>query len=180
MTTHEEARVRKTLFWLNDPETFMAVAKYEIFSMLRKAERLEMLPAFRANLLSDDRELQERVAAMFPDLQQYDYTKLRKPWKRVTDKYHLTYSMDLGEDNERHALECFEHGVNVAVVLDVHKKAPMPETYTVQGVTRPMIDGDTHDLRFLDPEGLFVGLRGKSVTGGIQKGRDSGFYREVS
>jgi hypothetical protein len=33
----------------------------------------------------------------------------------------------------------------------------LPETY----LGRPVIDGDEHDLRFLDPSGVVVGLRAK-------------------
>ncbi len=180
MTTHEVARIRKTLLWLQDPDEFLRRAEKEIASLVRKAEREALIPCFRSNLLSDDTELARRVAELFPELVQYDYTKLRKPWKKVTPTYHLTYSLDVGEDREEHALECFEHGINVAVVLDIGKDSPMPKTFTLLGDTRRMIDGDKHDLRFLDPVGVFVGLRGKKITGGTAEAIDSGFYRTAA
>ena len=74
-------------------------------------------------------------------------------------------------------MDALDHGINVAVPMDVAADAPMPESWTLNGRTLPMIDGDADDLRFLDPVGIFVGLRGKKITGGRQKGVDAGFYR---
>ncbi len=41
----------------------------------------------------------------------------------------------------------------------------MPDTLTLHGVTLPVLDGDTHDLRFLDPaQPHYIGLRYKAAT----------------
>ena len=45
-------------------------------------------------------------------------------------------------------------------------------------MTYPVINGDEHDLRFLDEPGHIVGLKGKYIEGGIQDALDSGFYRD--
>ena len=166
MTTHEKARVQRTLMWLDHPDAFTSMATSEIDALLRKAERDALTPTLRPNLLSDDPKLARRFARLYPDVQVYDYTKI-----------HLTFSLDVSAENERDALDALDHGINVAVPMDVAADAPMPESWTLNGRTLPMIDGDADDLRFLDPVGIFVGLRGKKITGGRQKGVDAGFYR---
>jgi len=55
-------------------------------------------------------------------------------------------------------------GFNVAVVFG----SGLPETY----LGYPVIDGDKHDLRFLDPKGVIVGL---SPKGNRAKRDESGF-----
>lgn len=61
----------------------------------------------------------------------------------------------------------FDRGYNVAIVFDTPKSAPLPDTY----MGRKVIDGRTHDLRFLDPQGVWVGLSalgdGKKDTSGF-------------
>jgi hypothetical protein len=74
---------------------------------------------------------------------------------KMPENYRLTFSRS--EKNEDIA-DCFiKRGGNVAVVFSTKKKDALPETY----LGAPVIDGDTHDLRFLDPRGVVVGLRAK-------------------
>ena len=60
---------------------------------------------------------------------------------------------------------------NVAVVFDTKVGHPLPRRYLGARV----IDGDLHDLRFLDPRGVVVGLRAK----GLAKADQSGFVVRV-
>jgi hypothetical protein len=103
----------------------------------------------------------------------YDYTK----WpigKRHTlpPNYHLTYSW-----SERTTMQEFENnlecGRNVAVTMAACQNdyrgdcrhgchCPLPDSF--KGV--PVLDGDIHDARFLDPTGHVVGLRLKRPNGG--------------
>ncbi len=74
---------------------------------------------------------------------------------------HLTFSRS--EINEADCLEVLAAGGNVAVVF-----ADRPATWNGY----PVIDGDQHDLRHLDPKGVVVGLSPK----GLKAKRDtSGF-----
>jgi len=181
MTTHELARIRKTLLFARYFPAFRKKALKEVAALIRKAARRELIPAVRPNLLSDQPKLAKMLQEEFPDLQLYDYTKLRRPWERTNDKYHLTFSLDVGEASELHALKCIEHEVNVAVVIDHPKDDPVPDTFTLRDVTLPTIDGDKHDLRFLDPWPRFVMLRGKKIKGKKHvDARESGFYRRAA
>jgi hypothetical protein len=97
---------------------------------------------------------------MFQSVQFYDYTKLPNR-RNVPSNYHLTFSRS--ESNELDALRILANGVmNVAVVFDT-----LPTKWA--GVK--VIDGTETDLRFLDEQGVVVGL----VAKGKAKKDNSGF-----
>ena len=102
------------------------------------------------------------IMSMFPTLQFYDYTK-RANRAALPANYKLTFS--LAENNDADALTVLARGGTVAAVF---RKA-LPDTYWGY----PVIDGDEHDLRFLDPAGVVVGLKAK----GNAKRDQSGFVR---
>jgi hypothetical protein len=56
---------------------------------------------------------------------------------------------------------------------------PIPDAFTLGGAEYPTLDGDKHDLRFLDPPGHIVALKGKRIAGGKERAIESGFYRTV-
>ena len=101
----------------------------------------------------------------FPQVQWYDYTKHTNR-RNIPSNYYLTFSRS--EDNDDQIADMFDRGYNVAIVFDTPKGAPLPTTY----LGREVIDGDEHDLRFLDKRGVWVGLRGK---GEAKKGEHNGF-----
>ncbi len=163
----KDARIKKTKWLATDRAGFVAQLRKDIVSLARKAERDGLTAAVRVNGTSDLAWLAMQMAGEFPAIQFYDYTKLPKPWQRVSPNYHLAFS--LSESNFSDAMLALEHGVNVAVVFNTKKGQPLPETWN--GYT--VIDGDHHDLRFLDDRGVIVGLRAKgkarkSVTGFVQ------------
>jgi hypothetical protein len=95
-----------------------------------------------------------------PDLTFYDYTKNPERMYRylsgeMPKNYKLTFSRS--ESNEDAATAVTRLGGNVAAVFTTKKGRDLPDTY----LGAPVIDGDTHDLRFLDPSGVVVGLRAK-------------------
>jgi hypothetical protein len=170
----QQARIRRTVLFFYNRSEYDAQLEKEIFAHVRKAKRLNLIPAVRLNGTSDIPF--ERVPFLgsvnvmehFPDVTFYDYTKYpytARPTAKLPSNYHLTfsrsetpYSYSVGADIG----ENLEHGRNVAVVF--HK---VPAHY--HGVT--VIDGDAHDMRFLDPVGVIVGLKAK----GKAKKDSSGF-----
>jgi hypothetical protein len=146
-----EARVQKTLDYIADFSGFCDRLERDTEKLLIEAESRSLKPAERLNGTSDQPKLAREMARRFPSLQFYDYTKLSRPWERITENYHLTYSFS--GDNLRHAVACLEHNINVAVVF----RGTKPARWHGERV----IDGDLHDLRFLDPQGVIVGLREK-------------------
>ena len=171
----QAARIRRTLDRLADLDGFVKILSHEISGLKRRAKRENMEAAYRPNVLSDDPEFARKLAEANPDVQFYDYTKIPKPWKRVRTNYHLTYSLD--NHNHTEALEAIENGINVAVAFDLGKNEPLPETWEIPGtgVVLPVINGDEHDLRFLDPVGVFVGLRFKGSKAERAKAVAAGF-----
>ena len=164
------ARVRKTQWLASDREGFMAQLRKDIGSLVTRAKREGLTPAVRVNGTSDLPWLAQAMAVEFPAVQFYDYTKIPRPWARTLSNYHLTFS--LSESNYVDALEVLRQGMNVAVVFNVKRGQPLPDTWN--GV--PVVDGDAHDLRFLDAHrlALVVGLRAK---GRARKDTGSGFVQ---
>jgi hypothetical protein len=163
-----QARIRKTHEYHNDPVAFKEQLKRDISALVRKAKRENMIPAVRVNGTSDLPKLALEMAAAFSDVQFYDYTKIPRPWQRMTANYHLTFS--LSELNKADAVEALSHGVNVAVVFDNRKGEPLPATWEGFNV----VSGDESDLRFLDKgKGVVIGLYAK----GRAKKDTSGFVQ---
>lgn len=151
-----EARIRKTLWLKNDRRAFLDQLRRDIGALARRAHREGLRPAVRINGTSDLAELADMMAREFPAIQFYDYTKIPKPYLRVRKNYHLTFS--LSENNISHAIDALKHGVNVAAVFFVARSAELPDTF----LDAPVIDGDEHDLRFLNGyRGSIIGLRAK-------------------
>ena len=150
------ARIEKTRFLARDREAFLEQLRKDIKALVRQAARRGMRPAVRLNGTSDLAWLPLRLSAEFPEVQFYDYTKLPMPWLRTRANYHLTFSRS--EANLPAVFDALAHGINVSVVFDTRKGQPLPEMWNGYRV----IDGDMHDLRFLDGyQGAIIGLRAK-------------------
>ena len=92
----------------------------------------------------------------FPNVQFYDYTKVfDRLTKKIPSNYHLTFSRN--EENENEAKKALDLGFNVAVVFD---SPNLPKMY----LGKKVINGDLHDLRFIDEPNTIVGLTYKKMT----------------
>ena len=92
----------------------------------------------------------------FPNVQFYDYTKVFDRLKtKLPSNYHLTFSRN--EENEDDCKKALDLGFNVAVVFD---SVNFPDTY----LNRKVINGDLHDLRFIDEPNTIIGLTYKKMT----------------
>jgi hypothetical protein len=157
----QRARIRKTVRFFDYREQFMADLVKDITLAIKQAEKKNMIPVFRLNGTSDLRWETvpvygfRNIMEMFSQVQFYDYTKLPNR-RNIPANYHLTFSRS--ESNE-HLIPA---DLNVAVVFDT-----LPTTY----LGRPVVNGDDTDLRFLDPQGVVVGLKAK----GKAKKDNSGF-----
>lgn len=165
-----KARIRKTQWLASDRAGFLAQLRADIRTLESRARTLGLKPAVRINGTSDLPWIPMQLSAEFPHIQFYDYTKLPHAWTRTRPNYAITFS--LHERNWKHAVEALAHGLNVAVVFDVKKGRDLPIAWRGYRV----IDGDEHDLRFLDSAGpTIVGLRAK----GEAKHDTSGFVQLV-
>lgn len=167
----QEARLRKTMFFIEHREEFLAQLYKEISSKVNTSKKMGEKVCFRLNLTSD--VLWEQVKYQgksfmehFPNVAWYDYTKHFKRMNEYLDgklpkNYHLTFSRS--ENNDKHTRSIMNRGGSVAVVF--HKS--LPKTY----LRKKIIDGDISDLRFLDKKGVVIGL----VSKGVGKKDKSGF-----
>jgi hypothetical protein len=156
------SRIAKAKRFMKERKAYLEDMKRAIQSAIRKAVsavlRLCVRPngstdiAFEAIRDSEGMTLMER----FPSVQFTDYTKslkraLAHARGAFPSNYHLTFSRS--ETNESDCLQVLQAGGNVAAVF----ANGLPDTY----LGFPVINGDDHDLRHLDPRGVVVGLSPK-------------------
>jgi hypothetical protein len=160
MPKTQAARIRRTREFVADREGFTRQLVAEVMYYRARARRKGMRLAVRINGTSDLPALSRAVAREVPgDVTFYDYTKIPGAW---TGTERIRYTFSRSEENEIECARALSVGVNVAVVFDTPKGLPLPARYTLRGKTYSVIDGDAHDLRFLDPPtGIIVGLRAK-------------------
>jgi len=168
----QRARINRTRYLVREPLQFLGQLGHEIEALQRKADRMQLLPAIRLNGTSDIawERLFPKLFSKYAGTQFYDYTKStgrmlqfrrqrerrrRNAWLDAFPaggfprNYHLTYSRS--EDSHPEEIRALiKLGCNVALVFE-----EIPAKYA--GIK--VVDGMASDLRFLDPEGRYVGLR---------------------
>lgn len=151
------ARIAKTKQFFEDRDTFLDQLRKDIKALVKKAKKLNMVPAIRLNGTSDIEWTRFSLMSEFPDVQFYDYTKvLNRLSKDIPANYHLTFSQH--EKNAFQVITALNSGFNAAVVFSTKKGEELPKEWN----GFPVVDGDETDLRFLDPKGGYVvGLRAK-------------------
>jgi hypothetical protein len=146
----QQARIRKTKLFFENRAQFLADLEADIRLGIKQAEKKNMIPCFRLNGTSDLAWEKYGIIEKFPEVQFYDYTKVRNRKVSHLKNYHLTFSKADGNDMDVRLVA--SAGMNVAAVFK-----EIPSTY----IGRPVINGDDTDLRFLDPKGVIVGLKAK-------------------
>lgn len=163
----QQARIRKTKMFFENRSMFMELLRYEMVRAIAYARKKGLIAVFRLNGTSDIAWEKIRMGEFrnvfeaFPNVQFYDYTKIVGRKVSHIPNYKLTFSR--AESNDLDTAIAMEKGWNVAVVFQ--KK--LPESF----MGRKVIDGDEHDLRFLDEQECVVGL----IAKGRAKKDSSGF-----
>ena len=144
----QTARIKKTKHFRDDLSSFMRSLVLSVKKVLIEAETKGLTPCIRLNGTSDIRYEDYynpeglNIFELFPNVQFYDYTKDFKRHDAFNGKwlnYHLTFSQTESKANKRQAVKLWErYGVSTAIVFD---KEVNDSEY---------INGDMHDLRFLD------------------------------
>lgn len=154
-STVQTARLKKSRFFIDQRNAFLAQLNKELHNAQKTCERKKVPLAVRLNVLSDLPWHNLIDMAAFPSVQFYDYTP--NPSRMIQflrgelpKNYHLTFSRK--ENNQAQVELIASMGGNVAVVFD-----KLPETY----LGKRVIDGDETDLRFLDSKNCIVGLKAK-------------------
>ena len=163
MSSIQQARIQKTRFWFSDRDGFLALLTRDLEKVQRLARRQGKLAAVRLNVFSDIPWERFLDLHCFPDIQFYDYTKVVARLGRTPAHYDLTFSRS--ENNEPQARQALARGFNVAVPF---RDPP------ARFMGHPVIDGDHHNYRFLDPRPVIVALKPK----GLARDDTTGFVRE--
>jgi len=179
MNMIQDSRIAKTKLFFEEQFDFLAKLTKEIASSVKSAIKKEMEAVFRFNLTSDiawefvffDEEKPQTLFDKFPETTFYDYTKSFQRMAQFINRnpqfpsnYHLTFSRS--EHNESLCDMVLQMGGNVAVVF----RGQLPKTWKGFEV----INGDENDLRFLDKQGVVVGL----IEKGLAKKDETGFVQE--
>jgi hypothetical protein len=161
------SRIGRTLLLKKNKPLFFKKLKHEIDLFLKRCEKRGTKPCMRLNCTSDlawekilDPNTGKNIMDLYPMIQFYDYTKIFNRLGKTPKNYFLNFSRS--ECNEEQAIQALEMGINVTVVF---LKADFPENYKGYKI----INGDLHDLRFLDSiehenktnKGMVIGLKTK-------------------
>jgi len=161
-----KARIKKTKLFFEQREFFMGWLVNEIYSAWQKAINAGFRFSVRINGTSDIdlttfKYNGMNILELFDTVQFYDYTKVAKRFKML-DKYpnyDLTYSF-----SGHNMLQCLELlNNNKGRVAMVFEGKQLPTSFMGYKV----IDGDEYDMRYLDEQGVIVGLKFKLVRNKI-------------
>ena len=171
----QSARQRKAEWFYRDRLSFMDQLVVDVMKFQRYCKKRDIQPCVRLNGTTDIRwELikigEYNIFELFPDVQFYDYTKIANRKCKDIPNYHLTWSYSNANADYAKLLDkALEQGMNAAVVYRTAYHKTKWQGY-------PVVDGDSDDLRFLDPRGgHIVALYAK----GAAKKDTSGFVQEV-
>ena len=157
-----KARLIRTIIYFEYKEQFKKRVIKEINLYRNKVKKLndnnvndkEIKICIRLNVFSDIKweKTFKEIFNTFNDLQFYDYTKILNRNIKHLNNYHLTISR-----NEINKDVIKDIPNNKAYVFNIKRNDKMIEYYE----DKKVIDGDLHDLRFLDNKNVIVGLRYK-------------------
>lgn len=170
MKQKSKGRIDRTRFYFRDRVKFLTKLFKEIKNHEINCKKKDLIPVCRLNTTSDIPWEVHKIFESFPNVQFYDYTKIKKRALKFVNgqypsNYHLTFS--LNEDNYTDSMDILSKGGNVAMVF----RKELPKTYKGYQV----VSGDEHDLRFLDLKNSIVGLKAK----GKAKTDYSGFVLDI-
>ena len=163
------ARLRKTLFYIQYREEFLALLKKEIARCVKSIEKEGYVPLVRLNGTSDIRWEKYGIPQMFPDVQFYDYTKLVN--RKVPENYDLTFSYSGVAAYQPFVKKAAEAGMRVAVVFRNRSVVEHMLVNQIRFMDLEVYDGDDNDIRHEEPQNVVVALYAK----GKAKKDTSGF-----
>jgi hypothetical protein len=161
-----KARIKKTKLFFEQRDFFMGWLVTEIEKAKYQSESNGMRFSVRINGTSDisleSFKLNgKNILELFNDVTFYDYTKVVKRFNMLSKypNYDLTYSFS--GHNMLHCLDLLSKG-NGRVAMVFEGKV-LPTSFMGYKV----IDGDEYDMRYLDEQGIIVGLKFKKVRNKI-------------
>ena len=182
---YRKAAIRRTRRLFEDRLSFIADVTADLRTMGRGGRKAGKRGVFVRLNVGSDLAWEGLAPELFTTaadegIELYDYTKGLKRWLSQTRaafprNYQLTYSWNEGSaDHAADVADGLAQGLNVAMVFDTPYqpaqgiKGALPSTWTIDGQTFRVVDGDRHDIRLrrFDGAGVIVGLRAKSAGNG--------------
>ena len=176
MPNVKEARIKKTRRLVEHPENSIEQIAAEICYLKARLKgpehpklcvRLNCLSDFPWEDMSFDCLGKKTIINAFPDVQFYDYTKIRigerSAWLDMPLNYHLTYSFDSRQEDISNCIGVLELGHNAAITCTKDHYKSIDYT-KIHPWGYQMVDGDLDDMRFLDPKPRLVMGREKGYS----------------
>ena len=164
------ARLRKTLFFNQYKEEFLAQIRREIATLVKKIIKKGYTPLVRLNGTSDIRWENYGIMDAFPTVQFYDYTKIANR-KNIPSNYDLTFSYSGIAAYMPFVKQAMAAGMRIAAVFRTRAIVERILENHEQFMGMVVVDGDDTDIRHIDPMGVVVALYAK----GKAKKDTSGF-----
>ena len=146
-----EARQRKTDWFLEDLEGFLIRYKQELTNLIKLAKKHGKKPVVRSNVFSDVAWEELGIPQAFPEIFWYDYTKRAARIGNTPDNYELMFSYSGAPLYQKQVEIALQTDVPIAVVF----KNGMPKEF----LDREFINGDKSDLANLKARNKVVGLK---------------------
>lgn len=200
----QDARIAKTKYMHDTPMAFYHQLDKEIQNFVNLCKkrsdqkRSYTKPCVRLNGTSDIYNSHiETIIKKHWNIKFYDYTKDVNRMNlylngKLPSNYFLLYSCSGTDESIAISERFIDRGANVAVVFDTKKGEPLPLTWNYFQV----IDGDVHDLRFINAErgllrqgaaddepyseGNIIGLRAKGKARKAKSGDNHFVQKGVS
>jgi hypothetical protein len=173
----QKARAEKTAFFYENQRAFMLSLCADIWSHIRRAANLNLIPLVRPNgtsdipfenILIDGRT----IFQIFADCMFYDYTK--HPSRNLTGKtannYDLTFSFSALTPKPI-SIKGLTNPANKRTAVVFYKRDEIPAIFRGW----PVVDGDDTDVRHIEPAGVVVALYAK----GKAKQDNGGFVQRL-
>jgi hypothetical protein len=159
------SRIKKTRLFYEDRALFMRLLIHELKKYQNKAARMGMGFSVRLNGTSDlspvlfkDPDTGKNILELFPDIQFYDYTKVPSRIKLMQQYSNYDLTLSYNGYNWDECQRFLDAGGKVAVVFFSEK---LPKSF--HGY--PICDGNSYDMRYLDPASHIVGLHYHKTAG---------------
>ena len=145
-----EARQRKTDFYMRDPKGIIDQLTRELENLERYAAKHGKRPIVRLNVLSDIAWESHNIPQQFPNIEFYDYTKRAARLGKTPRNYRLMFSYSAAPKYRKQVDMALQTDTPITVVF----RGGLPSQY----LGREVIDGDKSDLDNLKARGKIIGL----------------------
>jgi hypothetical protein len=171
MDRSQRARLARHLFLVFQPAHAFALTAAELDKARQTYGRRGA--RWRVNV-SDDLRIERLAPGLFTLAPRpYSYTKWTPEQRPARPGHRVVYSASERTSDQQVVAWC-QQGHRVAVVFNVAKSKPLPETW--HGI--PVVDGDKTDDLWAHPAGSIVGLRAKGTLATRDQMLASGFTKQ--